>query len=137
LTPEFRVSSFLHQLLSSSRVAVGIDTRPSSVPLAAAVRDGVDVTGAALMDFGLSSTPQLHYYVRCLNTKGAYGAPSEGGYFKKLANAFLKLKESRTMLGELKKYNPCLIFDGANGVGAMKAQLFMPYIKQSGRYFIC
>ena len=41
-------------------------------------------------------------------------------------------KESRTMLGELKKYNPCLIFDGANGVGAMKAQLFMPYIKQSG-----
>ena len=77
-------------------MAIGIDTRPSSVPLAGAVREGIDVAGASLIDFGLSTTPQLHYYVRCLNTKGAYGAPSETGYFKKLSNAFVKLKGTTT-----------------------------------------
>jgi len=120
------------QLLTSSRVAIGVDTRPSSVPLAGAVREGVDVAGAALMDFGLSTTPQLHYYVRCLNTKGAYGAPNEGGYFKKMFNALVKLKDLRSIYGDVSRYKPHLVVDGANGVGAIKAKLFLPLLEQTG-----
>ena len=83
------------QLLSTSQVAIGIDTRPSSVRLAAAARLGIDCCGAQLIDFDLSTTPQLHYYVRCLNTNSAYGSPSEKGYLDKLSQDFLKLKGER------------------------------------------
>ena len=37
---------------------------------------------------GVLTTPQLHYMVRCINTNGAFGAPTEEGYYHKLAAAF-------------------------------------------------
>ena len=40
---------------------------------------------------GLLTTPQLHYIVRCQNTAGQYGEPTEEGYFKKLSQAFSNL----------------------------------------------
>lgn len=53
---------------------------------------------------GLLITPQLHYIVRCINTRGAYGDPTEVGYYTKIASAFLKLRggvSGRSSCGDL------------------------------------
>ena len=68
--------------------------RPSGPVLIAAVEDALKVLGAKTLDFGVMTTPELHYVTRCLNTAGtedAYGEPTEEGYFKKLGDAFKEL----------------------------------------------
>lgn len=40
---------------------------------------------------GILTTPQLHYIVRCINTDGAFGQPTEDGYYLKLITAFNQL----------------------------------------------
>ena len=68
--------------------------RPSGPALVAAVEDALKVLGAKTLDFGVKTTPELHYVTRCLNTTGtedAYGEPTEEGYFKKLGDAFKEL----------------------------------------------
>ena len=62
------------------------------MPLAAALQDGIVAFGGGFEDYGLLSTPQLHYMVRCLNTQGQYGQPTEHGYYHKLGEAFNKLR---------------------------------------------
>lgn len=52
---------------------------------------GLEASGAKSTNFGLKTTPMLHYLVRCINTAGtsdAYGEPTEEGYYKKLTAAF-------------------------------------------------
>ncbi len=66
--------------------------RCSSPALAKAVLDGVEAAGGVAQDFGVVSTPQLHYNVVCQNTNGRYGQVGEEGYFKKLAVAFRKIR---------------------------------------------
>jgi len=44
-----------------------------------------------LEDFGLATTPELHYFVVCKNSKGATGEPSVAGYYDKLTKAFPKI----------------------------------------------
>ena len=51
--------------------------------------DGVQAAGGECSNYGVLSTPQLHFFVVCQNTGGAYGKPSEEGYFQKLGQAFL------------------------------------------------
>merc|ERR1712048_672358 len=69
-------------------VVVGRDTRASSNALGLAVCDGVgSMQPAACRSLGLVTTPQLHYVVRCIETKGGYGVPSNPGYANKLINA--------------------------------------------------
>ena len=68
--------------------------RPSGESLVAALKDGVAALGGNLTDFGIQTTPQLHYVTRCINTKGtpeAYGEPTNEGYYAKLAEAFKRL----------------------------------------------
>ena len=100
------------------------DSRASSERLSTAVVDGAKcVVSTLLRDFGLSTTPQLHYYTRTLND-AAYGQPSEHGYYDKMASAFKNMYDSA---GEAKKIN--LIVDAANGVGAPKIEhLFLKYL---------
>ena len=79
---------------AKSVVFVGRDTRTSSQALSKAVTDGVEaVQGAAVVDYGVVSTPQLHYFVVCHNTKGAYGQASIEGYFEKLSKAFVDFRQ--------------------------------------------
>ena len=40
---------------------------------------------------GLTTTPQLHYIVRCHNSGGEYGEPSLDGYYEKLAASCMHL----------------------------------------------
>jgi hypothetical protein len=59
-----------------------------------ALKDAVSQLNGKLMDFGWTTTPQLHYITLCLNTVGtpiAYGEPSENGYYKKLSTAFINV----------------------------------------------
>ncbi|KAI8480103.1 Phosphoglucomutase-3 [Branchiostoma belcheri] len=114
-------------------VFVARDTRPSGPPLTQALLDGLKVMGSTFTDFGILTTPQLHYLVRCHNSKGAYGEPTEDGYYKKLAQAFLKLRED----GTKKKYVPDVILDGANGVGALKTRKLQAHLNDTLKITVC
>ncbi|XP_022097664.1 phosphoacetylglucosamine mutase-like [Acanthaster planci] len=96
------------------------DTRPSSFGLAQALIDGIQALNGDYIDYGLLSTPQLHYMVRCHNTQGSYGTPTEHGYYSKLASAFTKVREQ--CKSSKSSYTGELSLDGANGVGALKIQ---------------
>ena len=72
--------------------------RPSSNDLGKAVLDGIKAAGGIAKDFGIVSTPQLHYFVVCENTKGEYGKPTIDGYYEKLSAAFNAFRE------KVKKY---------------------------------
>ncbi|ODM96805.1 Phosphoacetylglucosamine mutase [Orchesella cincta] len=105
-------------LSTRSSVIVGRDTRQSSPALCQAVIDGIKAVeeDSEIADFGIISTPILHYLVVCTNDGGKYGDPTVDGYVAKLSRAF------RTLIGEDNKrgnYEPTLIIDGANGVGAV------------------
>ena len=89
--------------------------------------DGIKVIGGITTDYGVCSTPQLHFYVTCQNTERAYGEPSEEGYFNKLATAFKSLRGSEYDRGT---YQHRLRLDGANGVGALKMQLLQQKLGQ-------
>ncbi|KAM9315628.1 phosphoacetylglucosamine mutase [Gastrophryne carolinensis] len=100
-----------------SFIAIGRDTRPSSENLSHAVIDGVTSLDSKFEDYGLVSTPQLHYIVCCRNTDGKYGEPTVQGYYQKLSKAFKEIVQRAPGCGsEL----GCLNVDGANGIGALK-----------------
>lgn len=54
-------------------------------------------------DFGIITTPMLHFFVRCYNTNGLYGQPNEHSYYTKLTNGF---KTMRKMVSILFAYIP-------------------------------
>ncbi|KAJ2162214.1 hypothetical protein GGF46_000831 [Coemansia sp. RSA 552] len=100
------------------RVVYARDTRPSGPVLQKALEDGLAALGTDATNYGIVTTPQLHYFVRCLNTAGtaaAYGEASEAGYNQKYGQAFLRLVDGKP------KPSP-LYIDAANGVGAPQVQ---------------
>ncbi|GJQ87812.1 hypothetical protein Trydic_g18663 [Trypoxylus dichotomus] len=106
-------------------IFIGKDTRPSSPSLAKSLMDGVLALSGKPVDFGIVTTPQLHYFVACRNSKRAYGMPTEEGYYHKLVSAFLKLRADQTNAGEGNdNYRNRILYDGANGVGAKKIKQF-------------
>jgi phosphoacetylglucosamine mutase len=116
---------------NSAFVISARDTRPSSDSLSRAVQDGVIALGATFTDFGLLTTPQLHYIVRCINTNGQYGVPSTVGYYNKLSTAFMQLYNSAFAAGNRLLYKPLLYVDGSNGVGALKLAELLKCIETS------
>lgn len=59
-----------------------------------ALRDGVISMQGNFKDYGITTTPQLHYLTRCINTIGEispYGIPTLDGYDDKLSKAFIEL----------------------------------------------
>lgn len=90
---EFDKEQEVNQLgrVQNPNIVAAHDTRPSSEALLKAFKTGVEVLNGVLINYGLLSTPQLHYMVRCLNTSGAYGEPNEEGYFNKLTKAFFNV----------------------------------------------
>jgi phosphoacetylglucosamine mutase len=89
-----------------------------------ALEDGLNAAGAKPTNFGLKTTPQLHYLVRCINTAGtsdSYGEPTEEGYYVKLSEAFKTLMKGKPALSPIN-------VDCANGVGAPKLADFLKYV---------
>ncbi|XP_072264676.1 phosphoacetylglucosamine mutase [Pyxicephalus adspersus] len=109
-----------------SFVAIGRDTRPSSESLSCAVIDGVTSLDSKFHDYGLVTTPQLHYIICCRNTDGGYGEPTIEGYYQKLSKAFKELVQQAPGCGG----EPiCLNVDGANGIGALKLKEMESYLQ--------
>uniref|UniRef100_A0A1W7REU7 Phosphoacetylglucosamine mutase n=1 Tax=Agkistrodon contortrix contortrix TaxID=8713 RepID=A0A1W7REU7_AGKCO len=115
-------------LQNKAFIVIGRDTRPSSKELSQSVIDGVSVLGGQYQDYGLVTTPQLHYMVRCHNTHGTYGTPTVEGYYQKLSKAFLELTmqaaPQRDGRGGLK-------IDCANGIGALKLKEMEPHLSET------
>ncbi|KAF8314983.1 phosphoacetylglucosamine mutase [Clavulina sp. PMI_390] len=111
-----KITDALHIDMSApARVVYGRDTRPSSESLSNCLEEGLLAMGAEGRNVAVVTTPILHYFVRCINTKGTmeeYGIDTEEGYYKKMATAFKKLMKNKTA-------PPRLIVDCANGVGSL------------------
>ncbi|XP_072027249.1 phosphoacetylglucosamine mutase-like [Amphiura filiformis] len=112
----------------SANVFVARDTRPSSVSLAEVLIEGIQSLSGQYVNYGLLSTPQLHYMVRCHNTQGSYGKSTETGYYEKLTNAFTKLRQKNGGNGK-GSYSNQILLDGANGVGALKVEQLKEHLK--------
>lgn len=90
----------------------------------ASLVDALEASNVQYTDFKLLTTPQLHYLVRCENTKGtqyAYGDVSEKGYYEKLAAAFKNAMQGKKIPGSV-------TVDCANGVGGPKLRELMKYL---------
>ncbi|XP_034622013.1 phosphoacetylglucosamine mutase isoform X4 [Trachemys scripta elegans] len=112
----------LHQYAS---VFIGRDTRPSSEKLSQSVIDGVSALGGQYHDYGLVTTPQLHYMVCCQNTQEHYGKATVEGYYQKLSKAFGELTKQASSSGDDQM---CLKIDCANGIGALKLKEMERYL---------
>lgn len=111
-------------LSTPARVVFARDTRASGSRLVACLTDALTAAGAEFTDFKLATTPQLHYYVRCINTKGTqeeYGEPTEKGYYEKLGAAFKQVMEHAKPKGGV-------TVDCANGVGGPKLREMVKYL---------
>ncbi|XP_050751102.1 phosphoacetylglucosamine mutase [Gymnogyps californianus] len=109
-------------------VFIGRDTRPSSEKLSQSVIDGISVLGGQYHDYGLVTTPQLHYMVCCRNTQGQYGRAMVEGYYEKLSKAFTELiKQVNTGFSSSGESQRHLKIDCANGIGALKLSEMEPY----------
>uniref|UniRef100_A0A671WYD4 Phosphoacetylglucosamine mutase n=1 Tax=Sparus aurata TaxID=8175 RepID=A0A671WYD4_SPAAU len=118
--------------LLTANVFVGKDTsiinsRHSSASLSQAVLDGVSALGGKSKDYGLVTTPQLHYMVCCQNTQGKYGEATVEGYYKKLCQAFIQLTKNASNCTDDQKH---LTVDGANGIGALKVREMESHLKK-------
>lgn len=105
-----------------ANVFIGWDTRYHSPVLSRAVVNGVIALKGNKTEFGIVTTPMLHYLVFSHNSKGAYGVPTEAGYINKLVSAFKKLRGDT--YEQKNNYKNFLLFDGANGVGSLKMLAF-------------
>lgn len=106
-------------------VITGRDTRESSPTLLNAALAGIEALHGFVQDFGIVTTPQLHYLVVCTNTNGSYGDPTLYGYYVKLSEAFKHVRQNMVNNGQ---YVAELLLDAANGVGANAIKEFKNYI---------
>uniref|UniRef100_A0A7N5K616 Phosphoglucomutase 3 n=1 Tax=Ailuropoda melanoleuca TaxID=9646 RepID=A0A7N5K616_AILME len=83
--------------------------------------------GRVAPDYGLVTTPQLHYMVYCRNTSGRYGKATIEGYYEKLSKAFIELTKQAFCSGD--DYRSLKV-DCANGIGALKLREMEHYISQ-------
>ena len=107
-----------------SRVIFACDTRASGPTLVDCLLDALKATNTDYIDYKLLTTPQLHYLVRCTNTKGTqyeYGGVSETGYYEKISTAFKQAMKNAKAKGTV-------TIDCANGVGGPKLRELVKYL---------
>ncbi|OAP56507.1 hypothetical protein AYL99_09686 [Fonsecaea erecta] len=107
-----------------AKVVFARDTRASGPYLVTALKAALDAVNVEYADHGLMTTPQLHYIVRCINTRNspyAFGEPTEQGYYEKMAKAFKTIMHGRTIHGPI-------TVDCANGVGGPKLRELIKYL---------
>ena len=68
---------------------VFISSRPSSESLSRSVRDGVECLQGEAIDYGLLTTPQLHFIVASYNSGNT--KVTEEDYYNHFAGAFVSL----------------------------------------------
>ena len=108
------------------KIVFARDSRESGPHLVAALKAALGVTGTDFVqDYGLLTTPQLHYMVRSHNFIDSpqyyFGQPTEEGYYQKMAESFKRVMSNRTIKGHL-------TVDCANGVGGPKLRQLLKYL---------
>lgn len=112
------VSDLKIDLSIPANVVIARDSRESSPALSMATIDGFQsVPNTKYQDFGLFTTPELHYVTRTLNDPD-FGKPTEDGYYSKLAKSFQEIYT----ICESNNEKIDITIDAANGVGAPKIQ---------------
>ncbi|CRL00297.1 CLUMA_CG013570, isoform A [Clunio marinus] len=119
---------------ANANVYIGWDTRYHSPVLSRAVMNGVIALKGNMKEYGIVTTPMLHYFVYSHNVKGAYGVPTEAGYINKLVTAFKQLRGDNYENGNYKNH---LLFDGANGVGSLKMLAFNRKLEGALQCVVC
>lgn len=104
------------------RVLVGMDTRESSPRLSQAVIDACHLLKVNVTNFGKVTTPMLHWYVQ--KDISVY----KNKYHENFGQAyvdFMNLCDKASDHEEKKRYEPNLILDCSNGVGAASFKAIM------------
>mmetsp|Transcript_9767 Transcript_9767/g.19148 ORF Transcript_9767/g.19148 Transcript_9767/m.19148 type:complete len:519 (-) Transcript_9767:4516-6072(-) len=114
------ISDLFKDETPQAKVIIGRDTRPTSDSLALAVREAVEAAGCEVVDYGLVSTPQLHFLVEQSNVLGYLPEASHYvNYFMGKASTFTSYPAP-----EGSEYENHVKIDAANGVGANVIQHF-------------
>lgn len=123
------VSELGIDLETPALIVLARDSRESSPRLSKATIDGItSLENVSYEDYGLFTTPQLHYITRTKNDP-TFGECLEEGYYAKMAQAFKNIHKN----GSGNKI--AITIDSANGVGAPKAkELFSKYLKDEVSY---
>lgn len=104
-------------------VVIGRDTRPSGPALFAAAKAGVTALGVKIVDAGLVTTPQLHFYVMQLNA----GLPAtEEAYIQQLSTSFA------TLMQGTQPSTQAVVVDCANGIGARRLSALQQQLASHG-----
>lgn len=123
------VSTLNVDLNKPARCVYARDSRDSGPALVKALCDGLEAIGCQGQDFGMLTTPQLHYLVKCANDPD-YGKFSEEGYFDKLVDAF-KVVCGSTGTSSVQAAPMPVIIDGANGIGGPKVKILAARLNES------
>lgn len=127
------LEKFVNQLLSlisdlkidmsiESHVIIARDSRSSGPKLQQATIDGLNSVNAKVTEYGLMTTPELHFLVRNFNTKASH---EESSYFEQLSSRFADIYNLSNLSSEID-----ITVDAANGIGAPKVEkLFKEYFK--------
>lgn len=111
--------------VQSSKVMIGIDTRPSSVKLLSLVKEGIRFWEGIVdcHDYGLVTTPLLHYLVVESNKKNCI--VQEEVYFAQLSRAFVDSFAIHPKEVIKNYFESKLIVDCANGIGSRTMQALL------------
>ncbi|KAG0470800.1 hypothetical protein HPP92_017500 [Vanilla planifolia] len=103
-----------------AEILLGRDTRPTGEALLEAAKQGIkSIVGAAALDMGILTTPQLHWMVMNKN-KGMKA--SESVYFMQLSESFRCLMDMVPKGTRKDCVDSRVVVDGANGVGGEKLE---------------
>ncbi|XP_065313176.1 phosphoacetylglucosamine mutase-like isoform X2 [Gordionus sp. m RMFG-2023] len=117
--------------LGNSLVYLAHDTRKSCPVLLEACILGINAMGGKYQNYGLLTTPQLHFMVYTANSDSDISYyPAERDYFDKLKTAFFNFSQDcpdppyRILVG----------VDTANGVGALKMERLQILLRENIKY---
>uniref|UniRef100_A0A1I7TPH3 Phosphoacetylglucosamine mutase n=1 Tax=Caenorhabditis tropicalis TaxID=1561998 RepID=A0A1I7TPH3_9PELO len=113
-------------LVQNARVVCGMDTRVTGPHLMSAASQGSALFSVRFENIGVVSTPILHYIVKSHNFP-QFANPTLHGYYTAIKEAFMELY-METEEPEGSRYQPKVIVDCANGVGAPRFRDLMKEI---------
>jgi len=121
------ISQSLNLTKNPPRIFVGRDTRLSSPALSKLVIDGAKSLGGEVVDFGLLTTPMLHFAVNKANL-----GITDYDYFQILSQSFMQALQLKYNKNDTKSISsiklPLLNVDCANGVGTISMKKFQPLL---------
>ncbi|OWB64202.1 phosphoacetylglucosamine mutase activity protein [[Candida] boidinii] len=116
-------------LSKPAKVIIARDSRESGERLLKCVIDGISSINGDYQDFGLLTTPQLHYLTRSCNDS-SFGKATENGYYEKLSSSFISILELWNAPKEITDIKSIdITIDAANGIGASTIEKLSPFLK--------